>query len=160
MAHNSRAYSNEYACIAGAMITSCGWVDALLYTLTRRRLLRDTMPQSSSRREGSSNWDKCLGSQGITHTRTITVEGGQIMDALDGRGKTTEDDTPLPGYERPVSATGSIDPILQGMSKGGIGRTKTEVSVGLQEIIDDERDRDDDITPLPAGWVRHPRDQG
>ncbi|KAF2207345.1 hypothetical protein CERZMDRAFT_7712, partial [Cercospora zeae-maydis SCOH1-5] len=43
MAHNGRSTSHAYASLAGSLLTSCGWIDALLYTLTRRRLLRDTM---------------------------------------------------------------------------------------------------------------------
>lgn len=156
MAHNRKPYSNEYALVAGAMITSCGWVDTLLYTLTRRRLLRDTMPQSS-RREGSSGWDKGLGSQGITHTRTVTVEGGQVMDTLDARGPARRGPVPPSGYEHPPSPSGSIDPILNGGSGGGVGRTKTEVSVGVQEALNDDPEKEDDIAPLPPGWPKHRR---
>lgn len=157
MAHNSQPYSDEYALVAGAMITSCGWVDTLLYTLTRRRLLKDTMPQSS-RREGSSNWDKGLGSQGITHTRTVTVEGGQVMDTLDPRGTVRQGPMPAYGYERPPSPSGSIDPILNGGSKGNVGRTKTEISVGAQDMHSDGSEKEDEITPLPTDW-RHRHDQ-
>lgn len=154
MANDSKPYSYEYALVAGAMITSCGWVDTLLYTLTRRRLLKDTMPQSS-RREGSSNWDKGLGSQGITHTRTVTVEGGQMMDTLEPpRGPLRQGPAVHFGYERPPSPTGSIDPILNGGSKGSVGRNKTEVSVRLQEVLNDDPEKDDEITPLPRGWHR------
>lgn len=154
MSHNSKPYSDEYALVAGAMITSCGWVDTLLYTLTRRRLLKDTMPQSS-RREGSGNWDKGLGSQGITHTRTVTVEGGQMMDTLEHRGPMRQGPVPAYGYERPPSPTSSIDPILNGGSKV---RNKTKVSVGLSELPSDDHEKDDEITPLPSGWPRHRRD--
>ena len=159
MAHNRKPYSDQYALVAGAMITSCGWVDTLLYTLTRRRLLKDSMPQSS-RREGSSNWDKGLGSQGITHTRTVTVEGGQMMDTLDPRGAVRQGPVSPYGYERPPSPTSSIDPILNGGSKGGVGRNKTEVSVGMQEVPSDEAEKEDEITPSPPpGWARHRREK-
>ncbi|GIZ38805.1 hypothetical protein CKM354_000220600 [Cercospora kikuchii] len=47
MAHDSRPTSHAYSAMAGSLLTSCGWIDALLYTLTRRRLLRDTMPGTS-----------------------------------------------------------------------------------------------------------------
>lgn len=42
MAHNGNSYSNGYAVFAGCMLTSCGFVDVLLYSLTRRRLLQAT----------------------------------------------------------------------------------------------------------------------
>lgn len=54
MAHNGQPYSDRYACFAGAMIASCGWADSLLYTLTRRRLLSDTMPTGASVGAGDS----------------------------------------------------------------------------------------------------------
>ncbi|EME86978.1 uncharacterized protein MYCFIDRAFT_118421, partial [Pseudocercospora fijiensis CIRAD86] len=43
MSHGSRPTSDLFSCIAGALLTSCGWVDSLLYTLTRKRLLEDSM---------------------------------------------------------------------------------------------------------------------
>lgn len=45
MAHSGKPYSDGYACFAGAMLTSSGWADSLLYTLTRKPLLRErSMP--------------------------------------------------------------------------------------------------------------------
>ncbi|KAF2724679.1 hypothetical protein K431DRAFT_201739, partial [Polychaeton citri CBS 116435] len=41
---NHKSVSVQYQCVAGVLLCSCGWVDSLLYTLTRKRLLRDTMP--------------------------------------------------------------------------------------------------------------------
>jgi hypothetical protein len=157
MAHDSTPYSNGYACFAGAMITSCGWVDTLLYTLTRRRLLRDTMPQSSARRTRGSDWDNDLGSKGITHTRTVTVENGQMLDTL-GPAVYSEQAQVQQNlaYERPPSPNGSVDPILS--RQGYIGKTKTEVSVGQHEIPDEGSEQSDkqvEITPLPPGWVQH-----
>ena len=156
MAHNSEPYSDAYACFAGSMICSCGWVDTLLYTLTRRRLLKDTMPQGSARRTRGSDWDNTLGSKGITHTRTVTVENGQMMDTLSS--PTYDAQAPVQqnyAFERSPSPNGSIDPILSGRSY--IGKTKTEVSIGLQELPDEESDssKQDEIAPLPPGWVRH-----
>lgn len=151
MAHHSEAYSDAFACIAGAMITSCGWVDSLLYTLTRRRLLQDTMPPSSSRRTGS-NFDDELGSKGITHTRTVTVEGGQMMDTLGPTGQVYA--APVqqsPGEDRPPSPAGSMDPMLSG--QGRTGKHRTEISVGLHGILAEEEE--ENIPRLPPGWVRH-----
>lgn len=42
MARDGRSYSNAYAIFAGCMITSCGFADALVYSLTRLRLLQAT----------------------------------------------------------------------------------------------------------------------
>ena len=165
MAHNSTPYSNAYACFAGSMITSCGWIDTLLYTLTRRRLLRDTMPQGSGRRTRGSDWDNTLGSKGITHTRTVTVENGQVMDTL---GPATYGEQALAqhnyAYERPASPNGSIDPILNGsgFQRAHHGKTKTEISVGLHDMPDEDStaspsgsDKELEITTLPPAWPRH-----
>ena len=109
-AHHGKAYSYPYACFAGSMITSCGWIDSLLYTLTRRRLLKDTMPGRSV----AGNFDDQLGSKGITHTRTVTVEGGQLMDVIDPNERTggRAVQSWAYAYERAASPTGSVDPIL------------------------------------------------
>jgi hypothetical protein len=172
MAHNGHPYSNAFACVAGSMITSCGWVDSLLYTLTRKRLLKDTMPgQSTSGRRtnqaASDNWEATeLGSKGITHTRTVTVEGGQMMDTYRG-GMPDDDGLPKEirshseinsqgSWEaRPPSPNGSIDPILSG--KGSAGRTKTEVTVGLQRIMAEDDEDSDDISALPPYVARPTR---
>ncbi|KAK3674294.1 hypothetical protein LTR78_005763 [Recurvomyces mirabilis] len=165
MAHHGQAYSNVFACLAGSLITSCGWVDSLLYTLTRKRLLKDTMPghSSSGRRtgpSGSDNWEATeLGSKGITHTRTVTVEGGQMMDTYQ---HAHQGSISMPGARtqnssweaRPPSPNGSIDPILSG--KGSAGRTKTEVTVGLEQIMAEDSE-EDDISALPPYVARTPR---
>ena len=158
MAHHGRATSDAFACTAGALLTSCGWVDSLLYTLTRKKLLQDTMPghSHSSRRthNDSNNWEATeLGSKGITHTRTVTVEGGQMMDTNRGlQQHSNSDSSPRSrrqpsesgNWERPPSPNGSIDPILSG--KGSGGKVKTEISVGLADIMSED---EDDISALP-----------
>lgn len=154
MAHHGESTSSAFACTAGALITSCGWVDSLLYTLTRRRLLRDTMPESSSgRRTAGGEWEvNELGSKGITHTRTVTVEGGQILDTIDEDAKLQRHSQGGQNYsgvtfERSPSPTGSVDPILSG--KGVGGTSKTKVSVGLEQVMAEE-DEDEHIAPLPT----------
>jgi hypothetical protein len=43
MAHGSHNLSETTQCIVGALLASCGWVDCLLYSFTRKRLMRETM---------------------------------------------------------------------------------------------------------------------
>jgi hypothetical protein len=43
MARNGQSPGNVTNCVTGALLASCGWVDCLLYTLTRERLLDQTM---------------------------------------------------------------------------------------------------------------------
>lgn len=159
MAHDNAAFSNGYACFAGCMITSCGWVDTLLYTLTRQRLLRDTMPNASGRRTRGSDFDNELGSKGITHTRTVTVENGTVMSTLSPASY--DEQTPAQkgldfGFGRAPSPNGSVEPILYSPSYSG--KTKTEISVGQHEIPDEgseSSDKGENITALPPSWVRY-----
>ena len=81
LANNGRPTSNAYSIVAGCLLTSCGWVDSLLYTLTRRRLLQDTMPSGSARRASSAVGGERqmseASSKGIVQTRT-TVTGKPV----------------------------------------------------------------------------------
>ena len=53
MSHDGEQYSDTCACVVGVLLTSCGWVDCLLYTLTRQRLLsalrNDTQPDDEKK---------------------------------------------------------------------------------------------------------------
>lgn len=75
MSHGAEPTSNLYTCIAGSLLTSCGWVDSLLYTLTRKRLLQDTMPGTSTTRSENGDWD-C---KGIIQNRSATVSRATIQ---------------------------------------------------------------------------------
>ncbi|TKA26036.1 hypothetical protein B0A50_05548 [Salinomyces thailandicus] len=142
MAHHGAQYSDTFSCVAAALLTSCGWVDAALYTLTRKALLRDTMPghggsSGRGRRGQGSSWEATeLGQKGITHTRTVTVEDGMLRDTWDDpegsdaeRGRSLKE---TPTFMRDPSPSGSIDPILSGRKAGQ--KVKTEVSVGFAEM--------------------------
>lgn len=105
MAHGGKSYSDQFAILAGSFLTSCGWVDSLLYTLTRKRLLQDTMAKgSSSGRQSQSAraWEANeLGSKGITHTRTVTVHDGELVDTYGPSNAT--DIHKMQNLERPPS---------------------------------------------------------
>ena len=137
MAHHGRPYSNSYACFAGSMLTSCGWVDSLLYTLTRRRLLRDTMSQGS--RSGFAGGD--FACRGITQTRTITIDEA-VVDSTEGKldGSPRQDS----GYEH--SRNGSGDPIFGGKA--------TECAIGLHDVESSEKEVRAGLTPMPMDSVR------
>ena len=158
MAHHGAQISDAVACTAGALLTSCGWVDSLLYTLTRKALLRDTMPNHgthSSRMpvEASDSWEATeLGNKGITHTRTVTVDSGQVRDKYDvddagsiERHGRLPSSTPRYGG-RATSPTGSIDPILSGRCSNAV--VKTSISVGLQEFMEESERKSDDSGSL------------
>ncbi|KAK0661366.1 hypothetical protein DIS24_g2583 [Lasiodiplodia hormozganensis] len=86
-----------YYCAAGSMMTSCGWVDAALYALTRRVLVSNEIGQnkgaagaasSSGGRTGygahgsttGTGWDMASFSDrkgGLTVDHTVTITGGR-----------------------------------------------------------------------------------
>jgi hypothetical protein len=53
MARNGKSPSNVTNCVTGALLASCGWVDCLLYTLTRERLLDQTMNKARGPETGT-----------------------------------------------------------------------------------------------------------
>ncbi|WPH01708.1 Hypothetical protein R9X50_00456000 [Acrodontium crateriforme] len=132
MSHGGASTSPTFSCIAGAMMTSCGWIDSLLYTLTRRRLLRDTMPKTNSSRSNGGDVSE-LGERNITHTRSVTVQKGQLKDVFSMTSPCEYD------HNGSVSsATGSEDPIFDGIYPAGKPETKITVNVDQVELKKDK----------------------
>ena len=114
MAHGGVALSNAYACVAGALITSCGWVDSLLYTLTRKRLLNDTMSRPSSRRpSGNDGVVQSIDRQGPARPRAPTTDDDIEMSVSH---KTAGDWNYEHSVRRVPSLSESADPILKNES--------------------------------------------
>ncbi|KXT13593.1 hypothetical protein AC579_8500 [Pseudocercospora musae] len=152
MSHGSEPTSDLFSCIAGALLTSCGWVDSLLYTLTRKRLLKDSMP-GSSRRTTDGNWEADgLESAGITHARTVTVEGGPLGDLDVMTPGKRGGRLPNTVFERSPSSNSSIDPILSANGLGDRidGTIESEITAGHRVISEAERYELE--APLPAKW--------
>ena len=55
MAHDGHPVSDTTQIIVGALLASCGWVDCLLYSLTRKRLIQETMGGAHGCSHGSRN---------------------------------------------------------------------------------------------------------
>jgi hypothetical protein len=55
IAHDGHPVSDATQCIVGALLASCGWVDCLLYSLTRKRLIQETMGGAHISSHGSRN---------------------------------------------------------------------------------------------------------
>ncbi|KAL1305384.1 hypothetical protein AAFC00_002277 [Neodothiora populina] len=125
MAHKGTELPNTYQCVAGALLSSSGFVDAALYTLTRKTLLAGGLskPIHSHRhhingKESSKSGEVSLSDLpgGITQTRTVTVTGHVLKfpmdDEEDHRGRNV-DKTVYHNFERSShSPTGSLDPII------------------------------------------------
>ena len=93
-AHGGENLPTGYALAAGSMIGSCGMVDCLLYTLTRRSLLRQNIQGTSNSRDEVEKQEKSLHMKdfnisGITQTRTITVTGGRLSTISNDDGSST-----------------------------------------------------------------------
>ena len=131
MAHHGQELPDAYQCVAGALIASSGFVDALLYTLTRKTLLTGgaSRPLMSDRKPGdgkestgrSGNAHISLsdyGQGGITQTRTVMVTDQVINisgedEEEEIRGRKTSKSAPYHNFERTGhSPTGSLDPII------------------------------------------------
>ncbi|OGE52644.1 hypothetical protein PENARI_c009G01923 [Penicillium arizonense] len=82
-----------FFCCAGAIITSSGLVDVVLYTLTRRNLIIDSEP---SHDRSYNKFASSKGRKGDTHLTTITAEpskrkmGGTINDDITQRDGSTD----------------------------------------------------------------------
>lgn len=141
MAHHEKSLPDTYQIVAGALLASCGWVDTLLYTLTRKSLI-DGGGERSSRRvrfgnaksssQDPSRDDPNGGS--ILQTRTVTVTGQVFaMETIDEERRGRHDKRYNKDFESRTghSPTGSLDPIMTGGGHLGVNSDKvgTEVQV-------------------------------
>lgn len=93
--------SLTYFCISGAMMTSSGWVDVLLYTLTRRNLFHD---MERSNRDRSYRQDDYLSG----HMATITAASHREPRRMNPFRSSTK------GREEYGDGQGSTENIVQG----------------------------------------------
>lgn len=145
---SGHTFSDDYYLVAGALMTSCGWLDTLLYTLTRRVLvggeLTGTKSQSRSR-DLNSGWEiQSFDGDADKKTRNVTITGGRrtrgsiIGTSKDApRGRTADgkygDRRGSSISLREPSPVGSTDNIIsKGMSFGNI-KAETKVEVTIQK---------------------------
>lgn len=132
MARGGKNSNDVTSCVVGALLASCGWVDCLLYTLTRQRLLTDTMKTATGPGQSQSRSQSDHNSKGgsILQTTTYTVRNQsaeapkeQSSDTLSGisgqEGKSTSE---VVGRDRSPSPSGSCDPILLREQRGAISK--------------------------------------
>jgi hypothetical protein len=151
MARGGQSPSNVTNCVTGALLASCGWVDCLLYTLTRERLLANTMHKGSKQGgtgTGTGSYSDHQSKNGtILQTTTWTVQNESfdlerereegniaqveasyndgVRDLSPGRSKSDSEGNVR---DRSPSPTGSVDPIFareqqqQQQEHHGVGR--------------------------------------
>lgn len=147
---------DEFFCVAGALLTSCGWIDALLYTLTRRVFIANELG-THSRHAYSENITAAtfdgtrpgddFGLQSIkTKTdigtaRTVTIVGGKDrgIPRLTDRGRShIREKHGHPDPLRENSPTGSQDSIIKpGTNTIGI---VTETNIQIESRSADSED--------------------
>ncbi|KAK6437622.1 hypothetical protein LTR95_006184 [Oleoguttula sp. CCFEE 5521] len=149
MAHHGQSVADVTACTVGALLASCGWVDSLLYTLTRKRLLQETMGAGATARSGDNNVSGgAKGTQNsILQTMTYTVRSHSMEIASPSqkqhqRGSFISGEAKEMGFAeresarrtrnksvgvvsehtvetRTPSPSGSVDPIINGVGERG-----------------------------------------
>ncbi|KAG5288251.1 integral membrane protein [Histoplasma ohiense] len=141
--------SVTYFCTAGAVIASSGFVDVVMYTLTRRALLLDSE---------LSNGDRFYHSQrvGHSHTTTVTTENKQsrLDNSILHRREVTETDTR-------VDRDGSTDNIVQPIELNDLGKVyqKTTIEITTEPAEDTSTSPDSSVNetrmpPPSRTWHR------
>lgn len=119
-----------YYCLAGAAITSCGWLDVLLYAFTRRALVfADTPPDVDEC--GLDTFGIFRTAEGLWSVRT-TVEGGVLVDPTVSTRRRDQykkslikDDS---GWYDASSRDGALDDTFD-LAQPGIITTKTTITI-------------------------------
>lgn len=160
MAHGGQSVSDITSCTVGALLASCGWVDSLLYTLTRKRLLQETM--GGATRSGGTfgdNENKSSGGRGtqnsIVQTTTWTVRNESVSNTHPQQAKEMEiprtdsvrrlksrsvgiSENSIERTPSPPSPASSIDSVIVPVGRGGMRRMLSEArqQAGLDDAYE------------------------
>lgn len=143
--------NDVFFCIAGSLLTSCGWIDALLYALTRRVLVSQdlsagtyhthhtvTAITTNAARPGDNYGLQSMTKEPINATaRTVTIVGGsnrlsRMVDHSRGRshvGLSRHEDTL---HEDSPTRTGSQDSIIKPAPSGNHIEIVTETNIQVE----------------------------
>lgn len=144
-----------FFCVAGSLLTSCGWIDALLYALTRRILVTNeistaqyshaaatTVHTSNAARPGDiENYGLMSMDKETGPARSVTIVGGsnRLSRMVDSRlGRSQSRKTHMDSL-REDSPTGSQDSIIKTspLSDGIKVQIETNIHVETASINDD-----------------------
>ncbi|KAH6620287.1 G protein-coupled glucose receptor regulating Gpa2-domain-containing protein [Boeremia exigua] len=153
VAMTGTAMPDVFFCIAGSLLTSCGWIDALLYTLTRRILVtneistaqynRTVVTMINTNNTGARPGD--LEHYGLTSmdkdipARSVTIVGGsnRLSRMVDGRLGRTQTRKSHMDSVREDSPTGSQDSIIKGSPLGDGITVQVETNIHVSSADDD-----------------------
>jgi hypothetical protein len=147
--------------VAGALLTSCGWIDALLYTLTRRvlvsgdlstvhynRTVTATLTNAARPGDGDQYGLHSLSNkEAVTSTaRTVTIVGGsnrlsRIVDHRRGRSHATRSRHEDTLHDDDITErSGSQDSIIKAMPTSNGINIVTETNIQVESASDQEFD--------------------
>jgi hypothetical protein len=111
---------DKFYFIAGSFLTSCGWVDALLYTLTRRVLVGGDVSNHQYNRTVSTpahtdatKKSEAYGMLSMNKDHTVTIVGGDRRSRTDHQRSGRKPTRPSPDTLLEHSRTGSEDSIVK-----------------------------------------------
>jgi hypothetical protein len=102
-AMSGRTFPDDYYMVAGGLITSCGWVDCLLYTMTRRVLISSELTNSGGEQPARPS--------GYSRSRTLN----------------------LTNYGHESNAGGSTDSIINDSMRMGDIKAETKVEITVSD---------------------------
>ncbi|KAL6712355.1 hypothetical protein ACN47E_000232 [Coniothyrium glycines] len=149
--------SDEFYCLAGSLLTSCGWIDALLYALTRRVLVSQdlsaghynrshntvTAIATNAARPGDNYGLESMNKEPINLTaRSVTIVGGsnrlsRIVDHKRGRTYTPRSRHEDTLHEDQTSRTGSQESIMKPVPTGNQIEIITETNIHVETAEQD-----------------------
>ena len=134
-----------FYCFAGSFLASCGWVDAILYALTRRVFLHsDVSSHGAYNRTTASGPNARPGDDYGLHTinkdvgRTVTIVGGTSR-----LGRMVDKKRRYPHDLTEHSASGSQDSIIKPIAGTNGITILTETNIQVESAPASARDSDD-----------------
>jgi hypothetical protein len=118
---------DAYFCAAGTLLTSCGWIDALLYTITRRVLVSNELrshPRTNTVHTTNHRADNQYGLQSMAKTvdkmtsHSVTITGGRRLSRIVENHRRARSHGRKSSSIRTSSPTGSTDSIIKLGTKG------------------------------------------
>ncbi|KAF2741406.1 hypothetical protein EJ04DRAFT_3420 [Polyplosphaeria fusca] len=150
IAMTGKKLPDEFFCVAGTLLTSCGWIDALLYTLTRRVLVSNQLSSHhtySNHIETVTNNPARPGddfglqsmSKEVGTARTVTIIGGsnrksRLINTAGFRAAAGRNKSPA---RKTHSPTESQDSMMKSSNAIGIV-TETNIQVETRHADDSD----------------------
>ncbi|PVI03383.1 hypothetical protein DM02DRAFT_652660 [Periconia macrospinosa] len=148
-----------FFCIAGSFLTSCGWIDALLYTLTRRVFVGSdisshhysrtlvTAMNTNAARPGDAYGMHSMNKEvdpANPNGRTVTIVGGsnRISRIVDSHASRKSYGRSRPGHPREQFRSGSEESIMKP------GPNAIEIVTETNIHVESSRESDSDSSPI------------